>query len=252
MVEGEKVVDTVLVPKKSGTLTIAPLKFSYFDPKLMTYKELQTAPQTITVKPSSEASSSDRENYSTRPAEPAAKEEVQVVGQDIRFIKATPEKTFWPKGVFYKNPLYWVLCGVLLALAVLLGIFGRLRQNGGSDSGGFRMRQSSRLARSKLRAAQNFLKKNEHDAFYSEISKAVYGYFSDKLNIPVTRVDVETISAALDGAEHHHEILKEVRDFFDELHYGQFGIVEKDGEKMKKVYAMAQKLIDTFEKVKRK
>jgi len=47
--EGSLSEDVVLVPTKPGTYRLAPVRFSYFDPKSGTYKTIATEPVTVTV-----------------------------------------------------------------------------------------------------------------------------------------------------------------------------------------------------------
>jgi hypothetical protein len=47
-----------------------------------------------------------------------------------------------------------------------------------------------------LKAAAGFMKKNENEAFHEAILKAFWGYFSDKLGIPVANLNRES---ALEG-----------------------------------------------------
>ena len=47
--------DVVLIPTRSGTYTLDPVVFTYFDPKKGSYEELQTPPVTVTVTPGAAA-----------------------------------------------------------------------------------------------------------------------------------------------------------------------------------------------------
>ena len=255
VVEGEKVTETVLVPKKAGTYTIPALNFSYFDPRSQTYRELKTSVHTLVVKPGQE-----NEAPLDMGVRPVEKEEIAFVGKDIRYIKKTDDpkalSASWPAGgpgqPLYKNPLYWVFnLAIFLASLWLLFLSSR-KEDAAKDFKGMRLRRSHRAARKRLRTARGLLKKEKKEEFYTEISRAVYGYFADKLNLPAQKVDLETIEQGLADGEATPELLSKIRALFDELALGRFTSVEKDDDDMRQIYGMADQVITVFEKVKLK
>ena len=108
------------------------------------------------------------------------------------------------------------------------------------------------MACRKLRAAAVILKKGKSDEFYSEISRTVQGYFADKLGLPAPSVTLQALEEKLGGEEAFIPALEEAKMLFDELSLGRFARVERSGEEMKKVYALAERVITLFEKAKRK
>ena len=53
------------------------------------------------------------------------------------------------------------------------------------------------MAKKRLSAAEQHLKSNSKEPFYVEIFKALHGYISNKLNIPVADLNKEHISESL-------------------------------------------------------
>ena len=258
VVEGEKVTETVLVAKKAGAYTLPPLEFSYFDTASRAYKTLHTSAHRLTIKPGTEPENQPGSSTGIEPATgpaglwPVEKGDVGVLGKDIRFIKKTNEKKTWIAQRLYQNPLYWVL-DLLLLIGAFVFLFLSARKVGDArDLRGMRLRRSHRVARQRLRKSEHLLKKGDYDGFYAEISKALYDYFADKLNIPAQRVDFETIATGLDGKSPRPELLAEIKALFDELALGRFASVEKSDEEMKRVYGIADRVITMFEKAKLK
>ena len=249
VIEGEKITETVLVAKKAGAYTIPPLEFSYFDTVSRAYKTLHTSAHRLTINPGTEP---ENQPGSSAGIEPVEKGDVGVLGKDIRFIKKTNEKKAWIAQPLYQNPLYWAL-DLLLLIGSFVFLFLSARKVGDArDLRGMRLRRSHRVARQRLRKSEHLLKKGDHDGFYAEISKALYDYFADKLNIPAQRVDLETIQTGLDGGSSSPELLAEIKALFDELALGRFASVEKSDEEMKRVYGMADRVITVFERAKLK
>ena len=75
---GEKTFEYVLIPRRRGSYTIEPIAIAFFDPRDNTYKVEKTAPFRITVEPG---------DVIARSSGNLTREEIRLVGQDVRFIK---------------------------------------------------------------------------------------------------------------------------------------------------------------------
>ncbi len=245
IVEGEKITETVLVPRVAGTYTIPELAFSYFDPRSRTYKELKTQTHTLVVKPGLEA---DEPPAPEAAVESVEKEEVIVVGKDIRYLKEKNGGALSFDGL-HRNPLYWVLNGILVLASFSIMLFSKRRESLLQDLRAARFRRSGRVARMKLKKAAKLLRQDKRDEFYAEIDRAVRGYFADKLNLAGQLVTAEAVEEAvsLDAAV---EMKGEAKTLFDDLAAGRFARAEKSQEDMKNVYDRAERVINLFEKVK--
>ncbi len=219
IVEGEKVTETVLVPKKAGTYTIPALEFSYFDPSSRSYKQLKTKTLTLVVKPAPEGAMPPP---SSQGVQPVQKEEVEVFSQDIRYIKTADTEKILPAKPLYRQPLYTSLNLGLLLLSLLLLIGTARKEDTQKDLKGVRFRRSHRVAKHKLKMAAKLLKKDKKDEFYAEISRALYGYFADKLNIPSQMVNHEAIEEHTPKDEKTAQAVSEMKNLFDELSLGRF------------------------------
>lgn len=247
VVTGEKMTETVIVAKRPGTYAIPPLPFSYFDPETRSYVELKTQAHTLRVS----AAPNEEAPPPGTAVEPVAKEEVTPLTKDIRYIKLSNRGRPLSDLPFYKKKIYWASNGVLLALWFLALVFAGRRESDSSDFKGFRLRRSHALAKRKLRTASRKLKSKQSDEFYAEISKAVYGYFADKLSIPEQKVSLEAIEE-IAGQALDPELYNKIRALLDELARGRFARVESGEEEMNEVYQSADRVITLFEKVKRR
>ena len=251
MVEGDKVTETVLVPKKAGTYVLPVLRFSYFDPKSGQYKEIRTVANKLTVEPGTDTEM-EAAPVVQEPSGVSDKPSVAVVGQDIRYIKTNYEGPALPKTPLYKRTLYWLLNGVLIFLGVLFIIFSFYKEDVNKSAKTLRLRRSHGLARSKLKKAAKLLKENKEDEFFTEISRVVYGYFADKLNVQPLVVNLELIEAGIKPSEEASRVVQEIKKLFDTLALGRFGRSVSDPVETKVVYEAADNVITLFEKVKLK
>ncbi|MDE1977595.1 MAG: protein BatD, partial [Elusimicrobia bacterium] len=87
VVEGSKVYKTVLIPRVSGTLSIPPISFSYFDPARRAYETARTEPLPVSVKPGPANQTTGL--ISSGAAAPGLTE----ISQDLRYLKTNPAKS---------------------------------------------------------------------------------------------------------------------------------------------------------------
>jgi tetratricopeptide (TPR) repeat protein len=66
-----------------------------------------------------------------------------------------------------------------------------------ADVVGTKNRKATKMALSRLKLAETFLKQNLYTAFYEELHKALLGFISDKLNISLADLSRDRISEAL-------------------------------------------------------
>lgn len=247
IVEGEKTTETVIVPKKAGTFTVPPLQFSYFDPDAKTYKTIRTVAHTLTVKPSTEPEEAESGTQG-KGVEPVEKEAFAVLAKDIRYIKTAPMGAPVFPEPLDREPFYWGLDGLLVLLTALFTVLADARRDAHRDEKAFRSRSSHKIARKRLHAAAAMMRQGNRDRFYSETSKAVYGYFADRLGLPPQSVTLETIEArAADAAP---ALLNDARSLFNELGRGRYGSAEYGQDELRDIYEKAEAILSAFEKVK--
>ncbi len=177
---GQKVFEYLLIPRHYGEFKIPPVTYSYFNVSTKQYERLTTPELHFYARKGTEQTTGITVYGGV------AKEDVRYLGKDIRFIKSSPglmKKTgniISSKRSFY---VYYVLAAILF-LTVLFIRREHIRRN--SDLTVVKNRKAARVAGKRLKEAELCLKNNTSDKFYEEILKAIWGYLSDKLSIPVS------------------------------------------------------------------
>ena len=90
---GNKVIEYLAIPRHAGNFTIPPVEFSYFDLKSNSYKTIKTEAYSLEVEKGAG-------NADQIIADFTNKEDLKVLGQDIRYIKMG-ETSLTRKGDFF-------------------------------------------------------------------------------------------------------------------------------------------------------
>jgi hypothetical protein len=174
-ISGFKTFEYVLVPRFPGQQRIKVSDFSFFDPVARAYKVITSPDILVTVTKGAGEFVSSGSGLS--------KEEVRLIGQDIRFIKSSPGELY-PIGYRnYKTPFYLFM--ILLPLLAAIGAVGyRSHLEHLNDNVAYaRSRRANRLAMQKLSKAKNLLSEKTQKEFYAEVSRSLSGFAADKLNL---------------------------------------------------------------------
>lgn len=190
---GSREFQYLVIPRHEGDYDIGAIAFSYFDPASGRYEQLRSAPLTFHV----EKGDPNAAATLSRPS----RTDVQELGKDIRYIR-TGDLDLAPVGhhLFGSWPYALGLAAPPAAFLVLLG-WRRRRAERLADIQGQRRRGADKVARQRLKAAEEALAKNDRAAFYDALGKALEGYFADKFGLGVAEVNATTITARLGHLE---------------------------------------------------
>jgi tetratricopeptide (TPR) repeat protein len=188
---GSKRYEYPFIPRSWGDFVIPPVKYSYYDVKAGKYVTLQTDSIAFNV-----ARGADVPGAGTVISAPSQKD-VKSLGTDIRYINVKNSQLS-AKGVFFVgSALFWVLTALIVLLAVVCWAAFRKIAARRADVAGAKNRKATKMAMKRLRLAGTFLRQNLYTAFYEELHKALLGFMSDKLNVPVAELSKERIAEIL-------------------------------------------------------
>lgn len=236
---GNKVIEYLAIPRHAGTYKIPPIEFSYFDLQTKSYKTLKTEAYELDV-------AKGKGNAGQVLADFTNKEDLKVLGKDIRFIKMN-DTSVRRKGDFFLGSMaYYLWYIVPLCLFVMIVLVCRKQAVANADLAKVRTRKANKTAVKRMRYANKLLSENKKNEFYDEVLKALWGYISDKLSMPVSQLSKDNIESELSG----HGISKEVIGNFigtlNECEYARYAPGEGD-EAMDKLYASAVSVISEME-----
>ena len=236
---GNKVIEYLAIPRHAGTYKIPGVSFSYFDIRSKSYKTLNTEDYVINVEKGAGNADQVIANFTN-------KEDLKVLGEDIRYIKQN-EVTFQPKGSFFYGSMSYWLFYIIPALAfILFFIIYRKQAAENANVAKMRTKKANKVAIKRMKLAGKLLSENKKDAFYDEVLKALWGYVSDKLNIPVSRLSKDNIEEKLRNHGVSEELIKEFLNALNDCEFARFAPGDEN-QAMDKVYSSSIEVISKME-----
>jgi len=237
---GQKTFEYLLIPRHYGDFKIPPVTYSYFNVASKQFEKI------ITPELHFYARKGTDQNAGITVYGGVSKEDVKYLGKDIRFISSKPgllRKTgnlFSSKRSFYSAYAF----ALIIFLIVLFLRREHIRRN--SDLSAVRNRKAGKVAGKRLKEAEKCLKEKQSDKFYEEILKALWGYLSDKLDIPVSELNRSSAVNSLTEKGIASEEISNLATVIDKCEYARFA-PSSSAEEAEKIYNEAARFIRLFE-----
>lgn len=190
---GTKSIEYMAIPRYAGDFEIPAVQFSYFDPKDGSYKTLSSQPFKLHVEKGiggENSSSPVISNFGTQ-------ERVKYLGQDIRYIKVSKPHFVSNKEFFFGSFMYIMAYVLIAVLFIVFFAIYRKQVKENANIALVRTKKANKIAVRRLKKAERLLKERKKEEFYDEVLRAVWGYLSDKLNIPQANLTKDNVEAEL-------------------------------------------------------
>ncbi len=244
--KGSKTFEYLVIPRHAGTYVIPSIKFAYFDPAAGKYKTVSSGPINIEV----EKGEGDQQSGTVVTAN--NKERVKFIGKDIRFIKTGPVK-LKPAGSFLFGSLtYYASLLIPFLLFILIYMINRKKIKERSNMTLLKTKKANKVATKRLKQSAKFLKAGQKEQFYEEVLRALWGYISDKLSIPVSELNRDNIRTILEESSVSKEVTDSFIDILDTCEFARYAPASESGE-MDRLYKTTLETISKIEnQIKRK
>lgn len=235
---GKVEAEYTFVPQSVGTFKIEGTSFSYFNPASEKYEHVNIEGFNLNV---AKGTASNAVRYNHEPMRdilPIYTGEMHL-SKDVAYILGG-----WHNVLFYV-----VLSVVFLFVAFLYRRTLKLRANEML----MKRKGANKIAIKRLKRAKRFLQKGLSDQFYEEMLTALWGYFSDKLSIPVSELNRDNISKELTNYGMYEVDIDRIIRILDECEFARYAqSAAMAGISMDKVFAEAVEAIGTVENTKTK
>lgn len=238
-ITGSRTFEYLLIPRAGGKYKLGPFTYSFFSISKKAYQTTTLPAISIDVaKTAGDQIITNRSGTGSSPKQLAS---------DIKFIKleAPDLEPVDSKPFFLSLPFYSLSALPPLALILLLVMRNR-NADRSSNKSFYRQKEAGGMAQKRLKHAGELLKANKKDAFYEEIFRALYGYLSDKLQIPQAQLSKEFVAEKLLNKSVPSADVKELERLLSTCEFARFAPGAESN--MSNVYDEARVLITSMEK----
>ncbi len=165
-----------LSPRNVGALRVPEASFTFFNTTTQTYETINTNAYTLNVTKGK-----------------LGKKERNCLPTDINDIHNTSNVSKQNKVLLPEEPLYWCLYLLPLAALIFTAIHKKVKDNKANNITTHKNKDAQHIATNRLVIVQEMLKDNNNNGFYNETNKALWLFLSDKLGIPLSKLNKNTV-----------------------------------------------------------
>lgn len=236
---GNKVIEYLAIPRYGGTYTIPPIEFSYFDVKTGTYKTLSTASYTLNVAKGSGTVSSAPVGY-------VSKEELRLIGKDIRYINLNDSRYHAKGSYLYGTMGYWLWYIIPFTVFIVIIFVYRKQAVENANIAKVKTKKAGKVATRRLKIAKQKMRDADKAGFYDEVLKALWGYLSDKLSMPISELSKDNISIKLSQSKVSDALINECISLIEECEFARYApSLSRSSED--KIYEITASLMNRLE-----
>lgn len=231
--------DYTIVPQEVGNFVIEGKPFVYFNPESGNYETVEVPDTPIKVL---------RGNGSAPVQQSTTLDKVI---DDILHIKPIEsESQTHELNYTFGSASYWLAYIITVVILILVVLVYRRNIKLKADVSGRKLAKAGSVATKRLRLAHQAMKAHNNDAFYADLSKALWGYIGDKLSISASQLTRDNIADRLSAYGLDQHSINDILEVLDECEMARFTPAHSDDE-MAGIYKKAAASIKSIEDVKK-
>ena len=239
-ISGSRTFEYPFIPRSEGVFEVPPVEYSYFDVKSNRYVTLKSLPVSIKV------TKGDNVVGGGSLVQGISKQAVANLGEDIRYIQQG-NPALSAKGRFFIGSIgFFVALG---AIAIIYGVLYMLLDKRAKLRGDVvrtRNKKANKVAKKRLKLAEQYMQQNLRSPFYEEMHKALLGYISDKLAIQFADMQRDTIKETMEAKKVSAANIEAFLQMLDDCEMARYSMESGEGE-MAAQYAKAVNVISNLE-----
>ena len=230
---GSMIYDIIIVPRNMGKYEIPALEFTYFDSAEKKYKTLKTEKFALNVLKGDGKTSYVDDFSNTK-------------DRDIRGIKKGTAEHRSTDRLFFGSTSYWIVLAITSIIFIALLIIFRRRAIENADVVKLKGKRANSVAVKRLRKADKLMKAGRDGEFFDEVLRALWGYVSDKLNMPSEKLLRENVEENLTANGVATATVEKFIKALDECEFERYAPGDK-GVSMNKTFESAMTAIMEIE-----
>ncbi|HEY2388021.1 MAG TPA: BatD family protein [Candidatus Binatia bacterium] len=240
--------EQVVIPEHPGSVTLPPLRFSYFDPEAGAYRTIAGPAIALTVQAAAHAA----EPVVGATVAPAAlAKPAETLGHDIVFIKDAPGELRPIGRHLYRSPLFWAAQLVPLTTWIGVALWDRRRRRRHADPRWVRFSGAGRSVRRAIANAETALRAGDHPGFYDRLARAMSEYLSAKLDLPPGTMTADAVAAHARARGVPAEVADGLRELFATCEHVRFAPGSDSAGDVRDTLARAESLVRALERERR-
>jgi len=239
-ITGSKKFDYLFIPRYQGDYSIDNIGFNYFDPEKKEYIVIPSPTFSIHVD-KGEGNAANASVY-----DPKNKEDVKVLGTDIRYIKTNDLELKQKNEFFFGTIKFYSGLATPFVAFIAFILIRKKKIEEDQDAVSVKSRKANKMAKKRLVIAEKHIKTNDKDNFYIEISKALYGYLSDKLNLPTADLAQENIAQILKEKAVTDTTISQLLETINTCEYAKYAPSAVSGD-LNAIYSKTVELITAID-----
>lgn len=234
---GNRNFDYLIIPRAGGDYSLGPFSFSWFNPDKKNYESITLPAIALKVAKSSGDPVASSRKSGTTP---------KTLSDDIRFIRVgVPTFSVQEFDLFFLSPIFYLLLIAPLLLFAGFLIWRRRIHQRSANAQYYRVKEAGSQAVKRLKHAHELMTAGNKDPFYEEVYRAMYGYLSDKLRIPVADLNRQKIREILFVKQVSDEQSERLMALLDRCEFARFA--PGAAEDMQAIYQEAVSIIQNTE-----
>jgi hypothetical protein len=239
---GDKIFEYLLIPRHNGDYTIPSVQYSFFNSSKKQYETLQTNEYHVHVLKGND------QDAATTVYGGISKEDVKYVGKDVRFIKNKTDRLVMSESTLVTKRSFYSFYGFSLLIFIIVIILRKEHVKRNSDLSIVRNRKAAKVARQRLLTASKFMRAGETDRFHEEVLKAIWGYLSDKLNMPISELTRTNAISALSQNGADDALTEDMTNILDKCEYARYA-PSTDETEIENIFKAASEFIKSVENI---
>lgn len=239
-VSGTMVFEYTFIPQYVGKYEIPETEFCYFDPSAKKYVTLTTPKYELSV----------AKGTGTATQAPVANG-IEQKNSDILHIKVGNLNLQKNHKLIVDGFPYWLWYIVPTIILMVILLYYRKSIKERQNISLMRTKQADKLAKKRLKQAKAYMTTGDNGKFYGELLNAIWGYLSDKLEIPGSELNKENISSVLEGRGISEDTVSMLMDLLNKCEFAQYAPELADSG-LEEAYRKALDVMNKLGTLKRK
>ncbi len=238
---GTKSWEYTIIPRYPGIFKLGTVDFTYFDTKNKQYKTIKSDKIVVAVKKDKNDTDFGENSYNY-----TQKNVDYITEDDIRFVNYNSLKlkqNYVPisKSVSF---IWFFILPFIIFISITIVLRKKIKEN--SNLALVKQRKAGKTSQKRLKKAKKYMVQNLNTEFNKEIISALWGYCSDKLEVPVAELTKDRISDILDKKNINQDIITNLLEVIDKCEFAHFAPASAETE-LNYIYSEATKIIETLE-----